>query len=189
MIQLVKPLFRQHTKAQVLAVCIKDWIYRGKLSHAFKASRWDFFITLQQGHQMTTQYVLGRNEDGRPTLKLAPSPNLFNASPSSSNLFETDPLCSGAHQNRRKCSSPHQLTPLSISVSEPPSGAACARGQRFWKITRNSFPPWMENNKGIPHDRPLFLSSAGHKSTDLLIETPPPLFRLHHYQTLIRWFD
>lgn len=34
----------------------------------------------------------------------------------------------------------------------------------------------MENNKGIPHDGPHFLSSAGHKSTDLLIA--PPLLLL-----------
>ncbi len=40
----------------------------------------------------------------------------------------------------------------------------------------------MENNKGIPHDRPLFLSSAGHKSTDLLIESPSSLL-LYHKQT------
>lgn len=40
----------------------------------------------------------------------------------------------------------------------------------------------MENNKGIPHDRPLFLSSAGHKSTDLLIETPSSSL-LYHNQT------
>lgn len=33
----------------------------------------------------------------------------------------------------------------------------------------------MENNKGIPHDRTLFLSSAGHKSSHLLIETPAAL--------------
>lgn len=84
----------------------------------------------------------------------------------------------------KKRSSSHQLTLLSISgfLLEPRRGKACTRGHRFWKITRNSFPPWMENNKGIPHDRPLFLSSAGHKSTDLLIETPSS-FRLYHNQT------
>lgn len=36
----------------------------------------------------------------------------------------------------------------------------------------------MENNKGIPHDGPHFLSSAGHKSTDLLIAPPPSFFLL-----------
>lgn len=44
----------------------------------------------------------------------------------------------------------------------------------------------MENNKGIPHDRPLFLSSAGHKSSDLLLEHPPPASSsslLYHNQT------
>lgn len=39
----------------------------------------------------------------------------------------------------------------------------------------------MENNKGIPHDRPHFLSSAGHKSTDLFIEAPSS-FLLYHNQ-------
>lgn len=89
------------------------------------------------------------------------------------------------HQNWKALiitSSTDSPVSFSLFLPEPRSGDACAHGQHFWKITRNSFPPWMENNKGIPHDRPLFLSSAGHKSTDLLIETPSS-FLLYHNQT------
>lgn len=61
------------------------------------------------------------------------------------------PSKNGAKKKKKKRSSSHQLT-LSRLFLSPGSGDACARGQPFWKITRNSFPPWMENNKGIPHD-------------------------------------
>lgn len=154
-----------------------------KLPHVFKASWWEFFIALQREHQMTTQCVLGLNEDRDTEARSISKTFSTRARPRPTSLRPDPPRCSGRRiKTPEKRSSSHQLTLLSISVSPRSLGAgdACAHGQRFWKITRNSFPPWMENNKGIPHDRPLFLSSAGHKSTRLLIATPSSLLLYHN---------
>lgn len=130
---------------------------------AFKASRWEFFIALQWGNikWRHNTFLDFANRQGQATLHLQ---NPLKVSPSSSNPLFKEKYSSSHH---------HGLS-CSLSFPEHRSGDACTRGQRFWRITRNSFPPWMENNKGIPHDRPLFLSSAGHKSSDLLLEHPHP---------------
>lgn len=69
---------------------------------------------------MSTQYVLGLDEDGSDG-RDGPRPNLLNASPTIKKRGE---------KKKKKRSSSHQLT-LSRLFLSPGSGDACARGQPF----------------------------------------------------------
>lgn len=81
---------------------------------------------------------------------------------------------------------------MDTSADPPPcscrSAAARAHGQQVHGNHKNFISCLDGKLQSIPHDRPFFLSSAGHKSTLLLIApapapAPPGLYR---NQTLIR---
>lgn len=111
---------RQYTLAQGLAVYIRDGVQSWKSCDA-RSKRADGSSSSRSSgeHQMSTQYVLGLDEDGSDG-RDGPRPNLLNASPT---------IKKGG-EKKKKCSSSHQLT-LSRLFLSPGSGDACARGQPF----------------------------------------------------------
>lgn len=112
---------RQYTLAQGLAVYIRDGVQSWKSCDA-RSKRADGSSSSRSSgeHQMSTQYVLGLDEDGSDG-RDGPRPNLLNVSPTIKKRGE---------KKKKKRSSSHQLT-LSRLFLSPGSGDACARGQPF----------------------------------------------------------